>query len=196
MEVNISNGPSDSKLPFTFANDILDEEIPSHLIELKTPARKQKVKATTQNSNFMITFNPNVSHRALNTPEKKAGFVRGLLALGRNIKLNLENKLLLKEFSDHPLTNVKLSYWDFEVEQGETRGFLHVHAVVKFTGYCQINVPALKKFANDFMSSVVQKFGIQEKAGGMLNIKAFRDTAQDMLSYIRKKRVGTEETSE
>lgn len=158
--------------------EIKDEDIPRGVFDnFKVLENKPKYKKKTlMQSNFLITYNPNISYRALIDTEARMRVFKKLVALMRNIEVNLKNKKLLKEYQNVPIGN--LAQFSYSIEQGLKRGFLHIHAIARFDGYAQIRIDTLRKFCNDAMAP--------DSKGGMVNIRTYTDSQKMIEAYVSK----------
>lgn len=157
------------------AADVLDSDIPDDVM-LPGPTPKKKERKTDGTSNFLITCNPNISYRTVQTAEAKKAVARKLIAFGQNLGLNIRNHKLMKEMMNKPYPNVVK--YEFALEQGNKQGFLHIHAIVMLDGYCQLRLPEMKKFLDRCMAP--------ESNGGMVNVVPFKDTAATIAKYVKK----------
>lgn len=161
-------------------HEISDSEIPDAIRNFKGVPKKERVKATQQNSNFFLTYNPNVSYKYFKTTAERVKFSKKLIALFRNVGFNLGNKKFLKEFSNIDTRTTKLDSYNFKIEIGEKRGFIHVHAIVLFNGYAQLNIQRMKSFMDGFLSTA------DKKIRGALSYKLYHDPTKIMERYINK----------
>ena len=77
---------------------IRDDEIPDAVRNFTPPAKKVREKKTANKSNFIITLNPNISWRSVNSNDARLLATRKLIAVCKNVELNLANHKLLKDF--------------------------------------------------------------------------------------------------
>ena len=109
---------------------------------------------------------------------KKKSVARKLIAFGKNLEINLRNHKLLKDFATPGYQHPELVDYRFSLEVGSQNGFIHLHCIAMFDGYCQIRLPELKSFLDRNMGS--------DSNGGYVNVAAFKDTKKVIENYVQK----------
>jgi len=153
--------------------------VPDKVLNAAPPKKKKRVPKTKQPSNFLITANPNVSWRDLETKDQKLKAAKQLIIFGRNLEVNLKNHKLLKQVNtipDYKFPNV--TNYHFAVESGSQKGFLHLHAIVSFDGYCQLRLSTLQQLLNTCMAGI--------STGGYVNVEYFPNTQELVQQYVNK----------
>jgi len=159
--------------------DVPDSAIPDKVLNAAPPKKKERVPKTKQPSNFLITANPNVSWRDLQNRDQKLKAAKQLIIFGKNVEVNLKNHKLLKQVNtipDYKFPNV--TNYKFAVESGSQKGFLHLHAIVSFDGYCQLRLGPMQQLLNTCMAGI--------STGGYVNVEYFPNTQELVQQYVNK----------
>lgn len=86
------------------------------------------------NSAFSLTINPNISYKTLTTSEDRSKAVKSMEIFIKDIIYkNLQNKFLLKRFSNQPICDKPVDKFKYSIEIGKQKGFLHCQMRIKLS---------------------------------------------------------------
>ena len=165
-------------------------DIPAEIVNFNGPAssiRKYTPHGDTVNkSNFLITVNPNVSYKLLDL-EKRVALTRHLRAVMAQIGEKLKSREFLKSFSSQSrpgkqfgTDGAEVTKYDFTLEQGLKRGFIHSHAICLVNKKVHINTKA----ANEWLQNQFNDW--QTSGKPYLHVRSFPSTESIMQSYLNK----------
>lgn len=170
-----------------------NSDVPDNILKFNGPGtvqvNKQSVSDAAQSSSFLITVNPNASYKIIVTEEQKANLYRALRAAMNRLGSGFQTKEVLKPFpsvNPQPVTaNVK--QYEFNIENGNKAGFMHVHAILILDGKCHID---LKK-AQTLLDA---ELGSYHEPGQhvYLNIRSFKDQKSVIEAYLKKSQEANE----
>jgi len=161
-------------------------DVPENILNFSGPgsvvANYQAVKDESDNSNFLITVNPNVSYKLTDSQELRAELYRKLRAAMNRLGSGFHTKELLKPF---PVMSQALGstvkQYEFNIEIGNNKGFMHVHSILLLEGKAHIDV----KKCTELLDAELKGY---HEAGQhcYINVKAFRDQKAVINAYIHK----------
>ena len=162
-----------------------DKDIADVVANFNTnPGRKAKSKANidykqaANNSNFLITINPNISYRALDTDAKRIEIATKLKNISEFLKIKLSQGVLCKPKGVGSKTKWRppaLISFHSEIEQGQMKGFLHIHCLVKFNGTCHIDLANLNRLLKHAFNRAVH-----------CQVKFYQDSSIALQAYLKK----------
>ena len=89
----------------------------------------------------------------------------------------------MKDFPGNPEYKYpNMTKFDYGLEQGSKKGFMHIHVMVSFDGYCQLRIEPLKKLFQDVTATK-----------GYTNVTYYPDTEQLVKNYIHKQQGGDDD---
>ena len=143
----------------------------------KKPKDSSKYIKEVKKSNFLISINPNISHRATPTPELRKQLALGIQAVANEINKRFSAGEWLKpmkktttEWKAPPLESYKA-----KLEIGSQIGFLHVHILASFDGTCHVDLTQLREFLNGVFKRKVH-----------VQAKFFQNAALALEKYVEK----------
>lgn len=166
---NLTNAEVDALIP----RDVIAYEPGS---DQKTD---QEYKRIARKSAFLITINPNISYKILNTPEKRKMLARKLIRLSEDIQNQFIKKQLITPAD--PKTNCNVEKVKYKIEIGGKRAFIHSHLIVQFSDKCKIDLPAIRAFAKDG-----SQFGFKNRKV-FITLKPFQAHSEEVIEkYVLK----------
>ena len=141
-------------------------------------------KKSAAKSGFVITINPNISHRTLtDINDRKRIFIQ-LTKLSNELEANFKQGMLLKEKPKVPFVNGKpppVDKFQCVPEIGKQNGFIHLQGVVVFNGTTYIDLEAVREMIRNSPNG----FGATREC--KVQFKWFAsNNEQTLLDYIKK----------
>ena len=113
----------------------------------KATKKDGSYKKAAAKSGFVITINPNISHKTLTTPESRKALFVQLTKLSRELEANFRAGKLLKEKPKSPYENgvpPTIDKYKCNPEIGKAIGFMHLQGVVTFNGTTYIDLDGVR----------------------------------------------------
>lgn len=130
-----------------------------------------RIAHVVRRSNYLVTINCNVSFRKeMIDPEFSRRYRATMEYIGRELEFKVEELGMQIRHADYQNVDVKVLSWDFKLERGEKRKFLHLHGVLKLDNYCRIDEKKLQAW----VSQILVRRGIRKLGGAMGVISSFR----------------------
>jgi hypothetical protein len=138
--------------------NVQEEFIPDEILNYdatkfkKTNKKDGSYKKAAAKSGFLITLNPNISHKKLDTPEKRKELFLKLKRLSGDLEREFRAGRLLVPKPNVPYVNNKpptVESYKLNVEIGKQIGFMHGQGYCIFNGTTYINLEAVRKFIKD-----------------------------------------------
>jgi hypothetical protein len=164
---------------------ISDGDIPDNIRNFNGPGSINELKYIHMDnkSNFLITMNTNISYKDLDQ-EGRINLYRRTEAVMTEFGEKCKSGEFLKKFgvTNHGPMKAEVTKFDFSIEIGNQKGFMHAHSILCVEEKCHINISAAQKFVHD---AYVDIHGPNVK-GAYLNIRPFRDTQSVINAYLQK----------
>lgn len=110
----------------------------------KARDRPTRPKNST-NSMFLLTINPNISHKSLDTTEKRRRVKSTIEKFITNILFpNIENKFFLKKYKNNKICEDPINSFSYGVELGNKHGFLHTHVKIVMNCPCHLKTDTIR----------------------------------------------------
>lgn len=138
--------------------NVKEEFIPDEILNYdsttfkKTNKKDGSYKKAAAKSGFLITLNPNISHKKLDTQEKRKELFLKLKRLSDELNKEFREGRLLIPKPNSPYVNNKpppVEQYKLNIEIGKQIGFMHGQGYVIFGGTTYINLDAVRKFIKD-----------------------------------------------
>lgn len=136
-----------------------------------------------QKSSFLITLNPNISYLSLDTKAQRVSLYKRLVEYIEDVKEGLDfynsssDYSFVKMLKNNKICINPLQDFQYAIEIGKKKGYIHVHMLAVFKCPIHINQAKLRAFSNEIRDD-------GEKVH--LNIKYIHNPLNSVLGYISK----------
>ena len=161
-----------------------DGDVPDHILNFTRPTGNKPVNREKDKSNFLITFNPNVSYNLTPSKEDKIKLYKSIKATMNALGEKFRSLEFLKPFPDgkraSSLSGATVTKYEFQIEYGQKHGAMHAHGMLCVDRKVHIDRRKVQAWADPQYAS----YGPNHKTH--FDFEVFYDTKSLIESYIAK----------
>ena len=161
-----------------------DGDVPDHILNFTKPTGNKPVNQEKNTSNFLITFNPNVSYNSTPSKEEKMKLYKKIKTTMNELGQKFRSLEFLKPFPDgkrnSTLSGAVVTKYEFSIEYGQKKGAMHAHGMLSVSKKVHIDSKKVQAWADPQYA----EYGPNHKT--YFDYQVFFDTKSLVESYIAK----------